>query len=75
MWSYDNLAKAGERGVKTYPVLHVPGRQQTHDRYDDTWNETMDIIAGPQKRQSLQQLLDMREFDAAKRKTLFNFGA
>ncbi|CAO1623741.1 unnamed protein product [Parajaminaea phylloscopi] len=82
LWSYDNLAKEGEPGVKTYPVLNVPHRQQTHDRYDDTWNEAMDLIARGEKRQQGDEVsTPQASFPTAttatattKRKQLFHFG-
>lgn len=61
-WSYDNLARAaggnGSGDVKTYPVLQVPHREETHDRYDDAWgSNAMELIGGPelakQRRDSL----------------------
>lgn len=78
MWSYDNLGKAGGPGVKTYPVLHVPGRQQTHDRYDDTWNDTVDQIVGPERTQQLRAQQSQNGASATvgqnRRKQLFHFG-
>lgn len=76
MWSYDNIAKAGERGIKTYPVLHLPGRQQTHDRYNDAWTETMDLIAGDDHRRHAHESQEASASvtTTTRRKQLFHFG-
>ncbi|PWN18640.1 hypothetical protein BCV69DRAFT_69103 [Microstroma glucosiphilum] len=33
-------------GVRTYSVLTVPGREETHDRYDESWNHVVQMLAG-----------------------------
>lgn len=70
-WSYDNLAnaerdaKAGRvgGGVRTYPLLQLPGREETHDRYDDAWSNAVELIAGPEG-------VRMAEEEKARRRSL-----
>lgn len=33
-------------GVRTYSVLTVPGREETHDRYDESWNHVVEMLSG-----------------------------
>lgn len=71
-WSYDNLAnvardaKSGGSGaVRTYPLLQLPNREETHDRYDDAWSNAVELIAGPEG-------VKMAEEERARRLSLKN---
>ncbi|PWN25024.1 hypothetical protein BDZ90DRAFT_234629 [Jaminaea rosea] len=93
-WSYDNLAGAGAgaanaSNAKTYHVLQVPHRRETHDRYDDAYGQggaMLELIGGKELADSAAEAQrQRRESDAGaapgegggsgRRKQLFHFGA